>query len=105
MATTTETIGPGTPMREVLAVYPGAQRALFRKYHIGGCSSCSFQPEETLAQVCARNNGLDVEEVLRYLQASHAEDEQVLISPKELAAYRQEHPEVKLLDVRSRQEF
>ncbi|HIG82060.1 MAG TPA: rhodanese-like domain-containing protein, partial [Verrucomicrobiales bacterium] len=27
-------------MEEVLTVFPGARRALFRKYHIGGCSSC-----------------------------------------------------------------
>ena len=26
-------------MSEVLRAYPGAQRALFAKYHIGGCSS------------------------------------------------------------------
>jgi hypothetical protein len=29
-------------MREVLEVFPGAQRALFRRYHIGGCSSCGI---------------------------------------------------------------
>ena len=51
-------------MREVLEACPGAQRALFRRYHIGGCSSCAFQPEETLAQVCARNGNLKVVEVL-----------------------------------------
>ena len=32
-------------MRDVLEKFPGAQRALFRKYHIGGCSSCGFQPD------------------------------------------------------------
>ena len=47
-------------MREVLENFPGAQRALFRRYHIGGCSSCGFSPDETLAQVCARNGNLDV---------------------------------------------
>ena len=49
-----------SPMRDVLEVFPGAQRALFRQYHIGGCSSCGFGPEETLAQVCARNGGLNL---------------------------------------------
>jgi hypothetical protein len=33
-------------MSAVLSAYPGAQRALFAKYHIGGCSSCGFQPTE-----------------------------------------------------------
>ncbi|GIT04618.1 MAG: hypothetical protein CM1200mP29_00290 [Verrucomicrobiota bacterium] len=50
-----ETITGDSPMQAVLQVFPGAQRALFRKYHIGGCSSCGFQPEETLARVCERN--------------------------------------------------
>ena len=40
-------------------LFPGAQRALFRKYHIGGCSSCGFSPNETLAGVCARNENVD----------------------------------------------
>jgi hypothetical protein len=29
-------------MSAVLENFPGARRALFRKYHIGGCSSCGF---------------------------------------------------------------
>jgi hypothetical protein len=35
-------IGAGSPMREVREKFPGAQRALFRRHHIGGCSSCGF---------------------------------------------------------------
>jgi rhodanese-related sulfurtransferase len=92
-------------MRDVLEAYPGAQRALFRKYHIGGCSSCSFQPAETLAQVCARNNNLDVAEVLRHIQSSHEQDEKIFISAKELAELRQRDKSMRLLDVRSREEF
>jgi len=92
-------------MREVLEAFPGAQRALFRKYHIGGCSSCAFSPDETLAALCARNGGLDAEEVLRQLQQSHEEDSQILLEPKELKAMRDADPELRLLDVRSREEF
>jgi rhodanese-related sulfurtransferase len=98
-------IGPESPMSEVLEAYPGAQRALFRKYHIGGCASCGFQPTETLAGVCARNNNLDVAEVLRHIQASHEQDEKIFISAKELVAARSKNGALKLLDVRSRQEF
>jgi len=39
-----------SPMSAVLENFPGAQRALFQQYHIGGCS-----PDETPAQACARN--------------------------------------------------
>jgi rhodanese-related sulfurtransferase len=94
-----------SPMREVLEVFPGAQRALFRRYHIGGCSSCGFSPDETLAQVCARNGNLDVTEVLAHIQSSHDQDAKVLISPVELAQVLQRDQAVKLVDVRSREEF
>ncbi|MBA2436016.1 MAG: rhodanese-like domain-containing protein, partial [Chthoniobacterales bacterium] len=50
-------------MKKLLEHYPGAQRALFRRYHIGGCASCGFSPDETLGGVCARNENLDVDEV------------------------------------------
>lgn len=92
-------------MREVLEAYPGAQRALFRKYHIGGCSSCGFQPTETLGQVCARNNDLNVDEVLAHIRTSHEEDKRVLIEPQALAELLKQDASVKLLDIRSREEF
>ena len=94
-----------SPMSAVLEKFPGAQRALFRRYHIGGCSSCGFQPTETLAEVCARNGNLDVAEVLTHIHSSHELDAKVLISPKELAALIQTDKSVKLVDVRSREEF
>src|SRR5690348_4267675 len=98
-------IQPQSPMGEVLGVFPGAQRALFRRYHIGGCSSCGFAPEETLAQVCARNGNLDVAEVLAHIKSSHEQDAKILISPVELAGLLQQDKSVKLVDVRSREEF
>src|ERR1035437_7507000 len=94
-----------SPMSAVLVNFPGAQRALFRRYHIGGCSSCGFQPTETLAQVCARNDNLDVAEVLAHIQSSHEQDAKVLILPKDLAGLLQTDKSVKLLGVRSREEF
>src|SRR5690348_5653137 len=98
-------MGPETSMRELLEVYPGAQRALFRRYHIGGCSHCSFQPEETLEQVCARNGGLNAEEVLQHIKTSHESDEKVLIEPEELAKALEHDKSIRLVDVRSREEF
>ena len=103
--TATEKIGSCSTMHEVLEVFPGAQRALFRRYHIGGCSSCGFQPDETLAQICTRNGNLDVAEVLAHIQSSHEQDAKILISPKELAGLLQQDKSVKLVDVRSREEF
>ncbi|HTR41992.1 MAG TPA: rhodanese-like domain-containing protein [Pseudomonadales bacterium] len=98
-------LNPQSPMRDVLAEFPGAQRALFRRYHIGGCSSCGFSPEETLAQVCARNGNLNATEVMAHIQSSHEQDAKILIAPKDLAGLLQQDRSVKLVDVRSREEF
>ena len=92
-------------MSVVLETYPGAQRALFRRYHIGGCSQCGFQPTETLAQVCERNGVTNVDEVLEHIKTSHDQDAKILIEPKELAEWLKQDKTVRLLDVRSREEF
>jgi len=98
-------IDGASTMREILEAFPGAQRALFRRYHIGGCSNCAFQPEETLEQVCARNGNLPVSEVLEHLRTSHEQDAKLLIDPADLAALLKTDPDVRLVDVRSREEF
>ena len=100
MSTTNE-INGDSPMEQVLMEYPGARRALFRKYHIGGCSSCGFQMDETLGGVCERNNDLNVTEVLEEIQASHDADEKIYIDPKALQGELKATPDLKLLDVRT----
>ena len=98
-------IDPNVTMRELLEQYPGAQRALFRKYHIGGCSSCGFAPEETLTGVCARNDNLDVREVIDHIVESDAADRAIQIEPRELADTINGGTRVQLLDVRTREEY
>ncbi|HEY4283010.1 MAG TPA: rhodanese-like domain-containing protein [Chthoniobacterales bacterium] len=102
--TSAATIDPNVTMRELLEQFPGAQRALFRKYHIGGCSSCGFAPEETLAGVCARNENLDVGEVIDHIVASDAADRAMQIEPRDLAGQMAQGQQVRLLDVRTREE-
>ena len=92
-------------MRAVLEAFPGAQRALFRRYHIGGCSSCGFQPTETLDELCRRNNNLNVGEVLDHIRSSHEQDAKIFVNASELAQRLERDKSVKLLDVRSREEF
>jgi len=98
------TIDPNITMKELLQQFPGAQRALFRRYHIGGCSSCGFAPEETLAGVCARNENLNTAEVIEHIIESDAADRAMQIEPRELAS-RLKDGDVHLLDVRTREEF
>ncbi|MCE9608656.1 MAG: rhodanese-like domain-containing protein [Chthoniobacter sp.] len=103
--TTTASCDPHLPMSALLQRYPGAQRALFRRYHIGGCASCGFQPTETLAEICARNENLPVEEVVAHILASHEADEKILIAPADLAAALKADPQARLIDIRTREEF
>ncbi|TSA35766.1 MAG: rhodanese-like domain-containing protein [Verrucomicrobiaceae bacterium] len=91
-------------MRELLVAYPGAQRAMFRHFHIGGCASCGFAPEEKLSDVCARNEGVSPEDVLKKVRESHEQDEKVLIPPA-LADEAVRSGGARLLDIRTREEF
>ncbi len=100
-----DTIYPQSTMREVLEAYPGAQRALFRRYHIGGCNQCGFQQTETLEQVCQRNGLSNVNEVWEHIKSSHDQDAKILIEPKELAEWLARDKTIRLLDVRSREEY
>lgn len=91
-------------MSKVLQAFPGAQRALFARYHIGGCSSCGFSPEETLTQVCARNEDVDVNEAIQHIRDSHQTDSALQISPQDLDLLRGRLPDLLLLDARTREE-
>ena len=95
---------PDMTMAAVLASYAGARRALFAKYHIGGCRSCGFADTETLAEVCARNENLPPVDVVAHLEASRELDAQMQISPAALAAALLSPTPPRLLDVRSSEE-
>lgn len=94
-------------MSELLLAYPGAQRAMFRKYHVGGCSSCGFAPTESLAEICQRNPQMDVAEVCAFLETSREEDRAMEITPEALQTALQglELAPIRLLDIRTREEF
>jgi rhodanese-related sulfurtransferase len=89
-----------TPMGGILEMLPGARRALFARYHLGGCQSCAFSNEETLGQLCQRAD-LDAAEVLEHLLASHAHDLEMLMEPAEA---REKLPGLRLIDIRTREE-
>ncbi|MFN6016437.1 MAG: rhodanese-like domain-containing protein [Verrucomicrobiota bacterium] len=87
-------------MGDLMEALPGAKRALFARYHLGGCQSCAFSDKETLAELCARSE-LDAEEVLAHLLDSHRHDLSMLIEPVEAHAKLQDF---RLIDVRTREE-
>jgi rhodanese-related sulfurtransferase len=48
---------------------------------------------------------LDVNEVLTHIESSHELDAKILISPNELAEALKQHTSLRIVDVRSREEF
>lgn len=92
-----------TKMGELMALMPGARRALFAKYHLGGCQSCAFDDTETLAALSERAE-LDANEVLEHLQASHEHDLTMLIQPEEVKARIAGGDSIFWIDVRTREE-
>ena len=90
-------------MQQVTSVFPAAQRALFQRYHVGGCSSCGFQPTDVLATV-AMNHGLDVNEVVEHIKRSQEMEKDLEITPRETAELLK-GGKIKLVDVRTPEEF
>lgn len=87
----------------MLASFPGAKRALFACYHIGGCSSCAYHDDETLEQVCERNE-IEVAEAIDYILTSHEVDAAMLISAVEVKALIDAGTDFVFLDTRTREE-
>ena len=92
-------------MGEVLEAYPSAQRALFQRYHIGGCNSCGYQPGDTLDAVARGHNILDVGEVVSFLENAEQLDRRIQVSPVEVAAALASDDPPRLIDVRSTAEW
>ena len=93
------TITPDTKMEDILQAYPSAQRALFQRYHVGGCSACAFQPTDTLGEVCRDHNILDVNEVVAHILRSDEVDREMQVDPPEVRGWLTEG-DVRLIDVR-----
>ena len=95
---------PNQTMAEIEAAFPSARRALFRAFHIGGCSSCGFQPQETLQEVCLRNENLDPLKAVEIVLAAQDEEDRLQWTPQELKAQREAGLVLCLVDIRSREE-
>jgi rhodanese-related sulfurtransferase len=89
-----------SPMAVILETLPGAKRAIFARYHLGGCQSCAFSNEETLAELCARSE-IPAAEVLGHLLASHLHDSAMWMEP---AVAKAGISGLRLIDLRTREE-
>jgi rhodanese-related sulfurtransferase len=98
-------IHPQMTMQEILQVAPAAQRALFQRYHVGGCSSCGFQPTDTLAEVCKERNLLDVNEVIATIRLAQEMDAHMQVEPHVVKAWIDAGEDFSFIDVRTPEEW
>jgi len=102
---TTLKISKDSTMQEVLDNYPSAQRALFQKYHIGGCHSCGYEPNDVLSVVAGKHNITDIDEVLNFIAEAEEIDKRVQISPADLAEALKSGHKPRVIDVRTHAEW
>jgi len=99
-------IGPDATMADILHAYPTAKIALFIRYHIGGCTSCSYRLTDTLAEVCRNYSIADSFEAVRaVIRQSASVEAKIHISQQELASALQRGLDLRLLDTRSTSEW
>jgi len=101
----TAKISKHSTMQEILDVYPSAQRALFGRYHIGGCNGCGYEPEDILEKVANSHNINDLDEVIAFIEQAEQADQHIQMSPGDVAAALQSNIPPRLIDVRTPQEW
>ncbi len=91
-------------MDDILKTFPGARRALFQGFHIGGCQSCGFSGEETLEEV-ANKHGHSAEQIARHLEERNEREKEFLILPAELREQLDKEEPINLIDLRGKEAF
>ena len=105
MTESTVQISPEMTMEAILQAVPAAQRALFQRYHVGGCSSCGFQPTDTLAQVCKDHNLLDINGVVQTIVLAHETDQKMQVDPTQVKEWLDAGETLRFVDVRTPEEL
>ena len=77
-------VTPEMKMGEIMAIHPQAEQVL-AGFHLGGCSSCSFDPRQSLNEV-AEVNGRELEPILVALNTLVSENSNgnPFVSPEKL---------------------
>ncbi|MFT5359428.1 MAG: rhodanese-related sulfurtransferase [Polyangiales bacterium] len=92
-------------MQEILEAYPSAQRALFSRYHIGGCNGCGYEPEDILEKVANSRKINDLDKVIAFIEQAEQVDQQLQMSPGDVAAALESNTPVRVIDVRTSKEW
>ncbi len=95
------TIDPTMTMEHILQVAPAAQRALFQRYHVGGCNACGFQPSDTLAQVAKDHNILDINDMIRTIVTAQELDGKIQVESTQVREWLAAGEDFSFIDVRT----
>ena len=88
-------------MGDIITHYPSAKRALFQKYHVGGCSSCGYALDETLEEVMINHKrDKEVGNAISFIYESAEIDKQMQLEPTELKQKLENGETVRMVDVR-----
>src|ERR1019366_4931665 len=90
---------------EILSAYPNAKPGFFRRYHIGGCIACGYQPADTLEQVIMGDHNIlgPLNAVIACILESRLVEAGLQILPTAVAAALKPKQETRLVDVSSPQ--
>lgn len=88
-----------TKMREIEARMPYMKHILFKHFHLGGCASCSYGPDDTIADVAAKHNK-DCSAIVETVNASLERSREAFIGAQELATLLEAAEKCLLIDVR-----
>ena len=102
---TATTINAASTMQEVLVAYPSAQRALFQRFHIGGCNSCGYEPGDILGEVAHSHKIKDLDALIEFIEQAEQADRRMQMRPVDVAVALQGKSPPRLVDVRTREEW
>ncbi len=91
-------------MKEVETAYPFARSLLHSQFHVGGCASCGFEPNETISQV-AQKHSKDAEAMVEVLNRGIQDMFDAEIDVQSVGRLLGENSETLLVDVREAWEF
>lgn len=93
-----------TTMKEVETQFPFARSLLHSKFHVGGCATCGYEPQETITQVAGKHKK-DAELMLQALNLGLQDMQKSEITVQELAELKNRNAKILILDVREEWEY
>ena len=91
-------------MSEVESLFPFSRSMLHKKFHVGGCATCGYEPQESIADV-AKKHGKNALEMVEALNEGLDSMNSTEITPAQLYSKTAENASILFIDVRESWEF